>query len=390
MILNSAGDYELIEDVLYYWPKKHRKNGSVIEKRLVVPKRFRPELIQLHHSSLFAGHLGAEKTYLRLQRNYFWVNMYKETHDHCHACDICQKAKLTKRQLPIMQHKTYCGMPFSDCYTDFIGPLPSSDSMNHIIVFICPFTKWVEAKAVKDNDAETAAMAFVELIVARHGVPDRIISDQGSHFTAQRFQQTMKILQTRNVFTTPYHAQSNGQCERMNGTLVQLLRVYCQNNKEKWAEYLPYALFAYRCTVHESTGHTPFEMIYGRNPVLPGEEKLLAVEEQGIDEFIKNLKHAIQQVHEMARNKLKKMQMAHYAKDTPKNVKKFSVGEKVLVKSNDPRRHKFEYVYDGPFTILEEVHGGVAYKIDQPKPTLGKTTCTVSISHLKKYKDKPG
>ena len=130
-------------------------------------------------------------------------------------------------------------------------------------------------------------------------------------------------------------------------------------------------------------------MIYGRNPALPGEEKLMAVEEQGIDEFIRNLKHAIQQVHEMARNKLKKMQMAHYEKEAPTNIKKFSVGDKVLVKSNDPRRHKFEYAYDGPFTVLEEIHGGVAYKIDQPKLTLGKTSCTVSVSHLKKYKDKP-
>ena len=389
MISNSASDYELINDVLYYWPKKFRKNGSLIEKRLVIPKRLRPELIQLHHSSLFAGHLGAEKTYLRLQRKYYWVNMYKETHEYCTSCDVCQRAKLTKRQLPIIQHRTYCGMPFSDCYTDFIGPLPTSNGKNHIIVFICPFTKWVEAKAVEDADAETAAMAFVELIVARHGVPHRVISDQGSHFTAQLFKQTMMILQTRNVFTTPYHAQSNGQCERMNGTLVQLLRIYCANNKEKWAEYLPYALFAYRCTVHESTGHTPFEMIYGRNPALPGEEKLLAIEEQGIDEFIKNLRHAIQQVHEMARSKLKKKQMTHYEKQTPKNIKKFSVGEKVLVKSNDPRRHKLEYVYDGPFTILDEVHDGVAYKIDQPKVTLGKTSCTVSVSHLKKYREDP-
>ena len=91
----------------------------------------------------------------------------------------------------------------------------------------------------------------------------------------------------------------------------------------------------------------------------------------------------------MARNKLKKMQMAHYEKEAPTNIKKFSAGDKVLVKSNDPRRHKFEYVYDGPFTVLEEIHGGVAYKIDQPKLTLGKTSCTVSVSHLKKYKDKP-
>ena len=387
MILTTAPDYELIDDVLYYWPKKYKKDGTFIDKRLVIPKRFRQELIHLHHSSLFAGHLGAEKTYLRLYKKYFWVNMYKDTYEYCRSCDLCQRAKLTKRQLPIIKHKTYCGTPFTDCYTDYIGPLPISSGMSYIIVFICPFTKWVEAKAVCDADAETAALAFVELVVARHGVPQRVISDQGTHFTANLFQQMMKVLSTRNVFTTPYHAQSNGQCERMNGTLVQLLRIYCQNNKEKWAEYLPYALFAYRSSIHESTGYTPFEMLYGRNPSLPGEEKLNASDNQSIDDFAKNLKVAMQQIHEIARSKLKKLQDAHYAKEQPAHIKRFKVGDKVLVKDNDSKKHKFEYVYQGPFTILEEIHGGVAYKIDQPKPTLGKSSCTVSVSHLKKYKE---
>ena len=152
--------------------------------------------------------------------------MYKDTYEYCRSCDLCQRAKLTKRQLPIIQHKSYCGLPFGDCYTDFIGPLPESSGMSYIIVFICPFTKWAEAKAVCDADARTAAYAFVELVVARHGVPQRVISDQGTHFTANLFRQMMEISSTINVFTTPYHAQSNGQCERMNDTLKQLLRIY--------------------------------------------------------------------------------------------------------------------------------------------------------------------
>ena len=105
-------------------------------------------------------------------------------------------------------------------------------------------------------------LQLVELVVARHGVPQRVISDQGTHFTANLFHQMMKVLSTRNVFTTPYHAQSNGQCERMNGTLVQLLRIYC-----KWAEYLPYALFAYRSSIHESTGYTPFAPVFNLSTV---------------------------------------------------------------------------------------------------------------------------
>ena len=102
----KSADYDrLLKPPVQLYPESHsEKNGSLIEKRLVIPRRFRPELIQLHNSSLFAGHVGAEKTYLRLQRKYYWVNMYKETHEHCLSCDVYQRDKLTKIQLPVMQH----------------------------------------------------------------------------------------------------------------------------------------------------------------------------------------------------------------------------------------------------------------------------------------------
>ncbi len=95
----------------------------------------------------------------------------------------------------------------------------------------------------------------------------------------------------------------------------------------------------------------------------------------------------MQQIHDIARARLKKAQDTHYNKETETNVKRFKVGEKVLVKDHDPKKHKFQHVYQGPFTVLAEKYGGVAYKIDQPKPNLGKTACTVSVKHLKRYNE---
>ena len=380
IIVASAPDYEVIDEILYYWPIKRLKNKGLVEKRIVIPKSLRINILKIHHDSLYGGHLGAPKTYARIQKKYFWVGMYKDTYEYCKTCETCQRAKRPRRELPVKTYKTYVGEPFERVQADFVGPLPLAEKYKYIIVFVCAFTKWAEAKAVEDCTAETACNALIELIVTRYGVPKEFLTNQGSSFTAYDMRQLTVLLGAHKLYTTAYHPQTNGQCERLNGSMIQMLRTYGENNPSNWSQYLPYILFAYRCSIHNSTGYTPFEMVYGRTPKLPGEEHLFPKEEESLSTYSKRVKSALEQIHKIARTRLIEAKEKHDTKELPSHLKKFKEGDKVLVRRMTA--HKLEYAYEGPYDVVRVCPGEV-YEIK--KPHQGQPITKVNGQRLKLF-----
>ena len=97
--------------------------------------------------------------------------------------------------------------------------------------------------------------------MSRHGCPKVLLSDQGTNFTSKLIKEVNKLLNCKKVQTTTYHPQCNGLVERFNRTLVDMLSSLCSKNSKDWDLYLDHVQFAYRTTVHSSTGYTPFELV---------------------------------------------------------------------------------------------------------------------------------
>ena len=135
-------------------------------------------------------------------------------------------------------------------------------------------TKWPEVFASPDQKAETIARLLVEHVVARHGVPEQLLSDHGTNFLSELIQEVCTLLGIDKINTSGYHPQTDSFVERFNRTIITMLSKCVKKHGRDWDAHLPYLLFAYRVSVQESTKESPFFLLYGRDPRIPTETAL--------------------------------------------------------------------------------------------------------------------
>ena len=130
---------------------------------------------------------------------------------------------------------------------------------------ICDYaTRYPEAIALRTIDTPMVAEELVKFFT-RMGVPEEILTDQGTNFTSQLLHEVYQLLHIKPIRMIPYHPQTDGLVERFNGTLKAMLRKTVDEEGRDWNRLLPYLLFAYREVPQASTGFSPFELVYGRH-----------------------------------------------------------------------------------------------------------------------------
>lgn len=176
-------------------------------------------------------------------------------------CDECQRNKPTNKKKPGLIHPipppTRC---FKRISMDLITDLPLTLSgFDSIVVFVCMFSKMVRfVPIIKAISASEVARVFVREVYCRFGLPETIISDRDPRFTGDFWQAFFIILGTRLNMSSAYHPESDGQTERMNRSLEEMLRAYIGPRQDGWDELLPMMEFAYNNKVHTATGYIPF------------------------------------------------------------------------------------------------------------------------------------
>ena len=212
-----------------------------------------------------ASHLGRKKTTNRILRRFYWPGVFRDAREHCRTCTQCRKSstrgvkKAPLIPLPIMDE------PFQRIAMDIVGPLPRSSLGKRYILVICDYaTRYPEAVALRTIDSNTVAEELLAFF-SRVGVPEEILTDQGTNFTSQLLSEVYRLLQIKPIRTMPYHPQTDGLVKRFNGTLKAMLKTTAAEEGRDWDRLLPYLLFAYREVPQASTGFSPFELLYGRH-----------------------------------------------------------------------------------------------------------------------------
>ena len=221
---------------------------------------------------MIAGHFGHEKTLEAIRRRLDWPGIAAYVKNLCESCPVCQKARpaiatrAPLHSLPILKN------PFQRLAMNIFGPLKKTRIGNkYILVAMDYTTKWPEAFALKNATAETIVDCLIEL-TARVGIPEEILADNGTNFMSKVMKQFCQTTGVHQIRTSPYHSQTDGMVERFNSTLKWLLRKLTQNSTVEWDKCLPFVLWAYRGTIHSTTGFSPYQLLFGREMRMPLDE----------------------------------------------------------------------------------------------------------------------
>ena len=145
----------------------------------------------------------------------------------------------------------------------------TSGDFRYILVIADYFSKWTEAFQIKNKCADTVADVLVEKIILRFGMPLVIHSDQGCEFENGLMKSLCTLLGCTKTRTAPYRPESDGMIEQFNRTCLMMLSMFINDRRDNWNELLPYVMHAYRTSVHESTGYSPFRLMMGEEYSLP-------------------------------------------------------------------------------------------------------------------------
>ena len=374
--------FELQEGLLYY-------DG----KRLCLPKGpLRTDILYDHHDAAIAGHQGVERTYESIQRYYYWPKMSIDIRKYVLSCDSCQRIKASQqRPAGLLQPMPTPTSNWESISMDFITHLPATkDGKDTIVVFVDMLSKMAHFVAARSTDtAPEVARLLFENVFRLHRLPKRIVSDRDSKFTSRFWRALFDNLGTKLAMSTAFHPQTDGQTERANRTLEDMLRAYIGYRQNDWDRKLTAAEFVYNSASNASTKLSPFQMNYGKDPPTPSsfltpDEKVLAT-----NEFLTTMDNLTNRAKDNLA--LAKKRQEETANRLRRDVE-FEPGDKVLLsaanlmlesQATQPSK-KLQPRFIGPYTITKKV-SPVAYQLDLP-PTL-RIHPTFHVSCLKGYEE---
>ncbi|GET63907.1 GapPol polyprotein [Rhizophagus irregularis DAOM 181602=DAOM 197198] len=277
--------------------------------------------------------LGFKLHIKKIKEKYWWKNMKRDVEKYVKSCDNCQR-----RNNPQGLHELYpieVKEPFHMIGIDVIGPLPRTEEGNkYIVVAIDFFTKWPEAKAIKEANAKEISKFIYEEIICQHEL--------------ERFNKTL--------------------IESLAKLVKEKLTIYRNREYEdkNWDQRIAPILFAYRSKIQKSSKMTPFYLTYERRVILPNDEEV-----KGIT-MIKRIEHIIEELP-IKRNEAKKNiekaqgQQKKYHDKIGKRKQNFQIGDKVLyfdMAKYKTHTGKLEEKWKGPYYIHEVIING-SYKIKE-------------------------
>jgi len=305
--------------------------------QLVLPQQYHNLVYKELHNNM--AHLGSDRVTDLARQRFYWPKMQKDIEFYVRKQCKCIRSKKPNREdraplVPIIS--TY---PFEIISIDYLHLDRSRGGFEYVLIVCDHFTKFCQAFATKNKNAKSAADKLYNEFMLYYGFPVRIHHDQGKEFNNRLFTRLELLSGISASNTTPYHPIGDGQAERMNRTLINMLKTLDENHKNNWKYHLPKLMFAYNSTINKTTGYSPFFLMFGRSSRLPI-DKIFNIENndnitkipyrQFVKKWQESMKSAISIV-----NKNSKLSRKHNEKSYNKKIhgNELIKGDKVLLRN---------------------------------------------------------
>ena len=263
---------------------------------------------------------------------------------------------------------------------DIVGPTPRSSSGHEWLLVVSDhFTKFAQAFPVRNTSAVTLAKKVMDEYICRFGCFESLHSDQGANVDGAVFKGLCDLIDAAKTRTTPYHPQGDGQVERLNKSLVKILSKLISDHRRDWADFVPKAVLAYNTSVHESTGFTPYRLMFGREAILPLDAVVKLDTSppqrgaQSYPDYVIQQKKQLEETEHIVRENLKraqKTQKAYY--DTKCHGQRFRIGDRVWYRNRTrSRRKKFLKPWCGPWRVVKAL-SDVTYRLEEERRKAGE------------------
>ena len=352
---------------------KINKEGQNREPRIVIGEHQVRKVLQQTHNHPLSGHQGQDTTYLKTSEVYYWPNMKKDVIEFIKTCKICQKRSRRKGEPPLEPIKKIA-QPFYQVGIDIMGPLPITlTRKRYVVVAIDHFTKWIEARALETADAQNVTSFIYDDIICRHGVPNILTSDNGTEFVNELISTLSSVYKIRHIKSTAYHPQGNGQTERANQTLKNLLAKLILEYKGDWSHYLSSILFITRTSRQASTRFTPADLLHGYQFRQAFDPRDPRIKNPNPEAYMDQEMSRLQEIRTQAAGFIKRAQDRQKKEFDSRNHKMepLKIGDQVLLYRNTVETNwssKLEPKWDGPFFI--QSIKGLTYRLRKQHGTI--------------------
>ena len=265
----KAKEQLVIKNGLLYRKTRQGQTDEIMFQ-FVVPQRHWGTALDGCHREV--AYQGQRHSTALMQECFWWPGMTRDLRNHIKKCGRCRKYEAAPPVEPMKP--LACSGPGELLHVDFTSieetvPLKEDPVIRNVLVLQDHFSKYIVAYVVKDQTAHTAAETLRNGYFGLFGVPAYLVSDQGKAFTGHVIMHLCELYGVQKLRTSPYHAQTNGQVERMNQMIIRMISKLEEDRKACWSEHLPELLLAYNATRSAVTGYSPYYLLFGRRPRIP-------------------------------------------------------------------------------------------------------------------------
>ena len=263
-IVMQADNYVYHNQTLYHLHTTRRKRLNQIDpvvKQLVIPRSLREFILKNYHDN--NNHIGMDKIYETIRHKFYWPNLYADVHAWIKSCAACQKGKLGKQNKAPLRSVEIEASIFDRWHIDHLQLTPV-DGFKYVLVCIDSFSLFSVLLPAKTTSAEETATLLFDNIFNVFGCKS-ILSDRGSCFTSKLLKELCRLLNIKQIRSSPRHPASNSRCESFNKNVLNALRTRCTGYKN-WPSLLSSIGYSFRTSILTNLGVSPYRVVFGIDP----------------------------------------------------------------------------------------------------------------------------